>query len=395
MLKTAIDALIPLVSIRTDDLVFCDLSIEHIANQKITPVDYPGSTHTLDNLKPTPGNIYLYRFTKNRDWNRMYKRFMENQACLIVANPEHNTLFFDAGRLVCPPALIKSFIDKMYKGKDKERVIAAFSGLSYQKMAEVYMVTKSRFGEVTPSNVKAIRKQLFKPVDGLHTVNTDMFFFMPDPGVVSWLKLESEFFLNPPVPELQPRGLLFDGPPGTGKTMSAKYIADTLELPLYNLDVGLSMSKWAGESEKNLLACLDQVERYSPAVLLLDEVEKLFSGESDITSRLLGLLLWWLQEHQAKVLTIMTTNDYDKLPGELYRSGRVDKVIVFDNLTRYKADEFVKSYLNRFPEAKVNRKSVLSRVYHDRETAPQADIVSEAKKAVKLYYLKNKKGLEK
>jgi SpoVK/Ycf46/Vps4 family AAA+-type ATPase len=125
---------------------------------------------------------------------------------------------------------------------------------------------------------------------------------------------------------LRPRGLLLSGKPGTGKTMGAKRIASRLNVPLMRLDLGIVMSKYVGESEANLATALARVEEAQPCVMLIDEVEKLFHGEdeSGVTQNLLAGLLWWMQEHRAAVLTIMTTNDMKKLPPELIRPGRID-----------------------------------------------------------------------
>ena len=70
-------------------------------------------------------------------------------------------------------------------------------------------------------------------------------------------------------------------------------------------------------------------------IVIIDEVEKLFHGGTDdsgVTSRMLSSILWWLQEHKSKVLTVMTTNKEADIPPELYRPGRIDREIKFTNL---------------------------------------------------------------
>jgi ATP-dependent 26S proteasome regulatory subunit len=77
------------------------------------------------------------------------------------------------------------------------------------------------------------------------------------------------------------------------------------------------------------------IERQAPCVLLFDEVEKLFGNENEegTTTRILSLILWWLQEHRSKIVTIMTTNNLKAIPRELYRPGRIDQVIKIAMLT--------------------------------------------------------------
>ncbi len=76
---------------------------------------------------------------------------------------------------------------------------------------------------------------------------------------------------------------LFSGPPGTGKTMVAALIAKDLGLELYQVDLGKLVSKWIGETEKQLGAMFDAAEA-GHAVLLFDEADSLFGKRTDAKS---------------------------------------------------------------------------------------------------------------
>jgi len=76
---------------------------------------------------------------------------------------------------------------------------------------------------------------------------------------------------------------LFSGPPGTGKTMLASLIARDLGLELYQVDLGRVVSKWIGETEKNLGALFDAAEA-GHAVLLFDEADALFGKRTEVKS---------------------------------------------------------------------------------------------------------------
>jgi hypothetical protein len=82
-----------------------------------------------------------------------------------------------------------------------------------------------------------------------------------------------------------PRGrgisLLLSGPSGTGKTMAAEVIASDLALDLYRIDLSRVVSKYIGETEKNLRAVFDAAET-SGAVLLFDEADALFGKRSEV-----------------------------------------------------------------------------------------------------------------
>ena len=79
------------------------------------------------------------------------------------------------------------------------------------------------------------------------------------------------------------RGLvaLFFGPSGTGKTMAAEVIADQLGKDLYRVDLAGVVSKYIGETEKNLRAIFDEADR-SDALLFFDEADALFGKRSEV-----------------------------------------------------------------------------------------------------------------
>jgi ATPase family associated with various cellular activities (AAA)/Winged helix domain, variant len=84
-----------------------------------------------------------------------------------------------------------------------------------------------------------------------------------------------------------PRGagvaVLFSGPPGTGKTMVAGLIARELELELYQVDLSKIVSKWVGETEKQLARLFEAAEA-GHALLLFDEADALFAKRTEVKS---------------------------------------------------------------------------------------------------------------
>lgn len=75
--------------------------------------------------------------------------------------------------------------------------------------------------------------------------------------------------------------VLFAGPPGTGKTMAAEVIARALELELYKIDLSSMVSKYIGETEKNLERIFTEAER-SNAILFFDEADAIFGKRSEV-----------------------------------------------------------------------------------------------------------------
>lgn len=90
---------------------------------------------------------------------------------------------------------------------------------------------------------------------------------------------------DPEVARLFPQGrgliALFAGPPGTGKTMSAQVLAAELGLDLYRIDLSALISKYIGETSKNIERVLSAAERLD-AVLLFDEADALFGRRTEV-----------------------------------------------------------------------------------------------------------------
>jgi SpoVK/Ycf46/Vps4 family AAA+-type ATPase len=77
-------------------------------------------------------------------------------------------------------------------------------------------------------------------------------------------------------------GVLFCGPPGTGKTLAAEVIAHELQLDLYKVDLSGVVSKYVGETEKNLARIFEEAET-SNAILFFDEADALFGKRTEVS----------------------------------------------------------------------------------------------------------------
>ncbi|MDZ4755584.1 MAG: AAA family ATPase [Phycisphaerae bacterium] len=133
-----------------------------------------------------------------------------------------------------------------------------------------------------------------------------------------------------------PRGVLLLGVQGAGKSLAAKAIATAWGVPLLRLDAGALFDRFVGESERRLRASLAQADRFAPAVLWIDEIEKGFasaatvSNDGGLSRRMFGTLLTWMQERTAPTFLAATANDISALPPELLRKGRFDEVFFVD-----------------------------------------------------------------
>lgn len=133
-----------------------------------------------------------------------------------------------------------------------------------------------------------------------------------------------------------PKGIMIIGMPGCGKSLTAKATATLFQIPLVRLDVGRLLGKYVGESESNMRKALKLAEAISPCVLWIDEIEKAFAGVgntgggNDITTRLFGQFLTWMQEKENTVFIVATANDISHMPPEFLRKGRFDELFFVD-----------------------------------------------------------------
>ena len=98
--------------------------------------------------------------------------------------------------------------------------------------------------------------------------------------------------------------------------------------------MGTLMGKYVGESEGNMRRAIKITEASSPCVLWIDELEKAFAGigggGSEVTIRLFGSFLTWMQEKDSLAFVVATANKIDSLPPELLRKGRFDETFYVD-----------------------------------------------------------------
>ncbi len=122
---------------------------------------------------------------------------------------------------------------------------------------------------------------------------------------------------------IKPKAVLFEGPPGTGKTTSARIIAGESNIPMVYVPVESIMTKWYGESEKNLSKIFDTCHDLGDSIIFLDEIDSLAaSREKDMheaTRRILSVLLRKIDgfELDNKTILIGATNRKQDLDSAL------------------------------------------------------------------------------
>ena len=125
--------------------------------------------------------------------------------------------------------------------------------------------------------------------------------------------------------------MLFTGPPGTGKTMAAQVVTSELGLEMYKVDLSKVVSKYIGESEKNLGEIFESAKK-SNVILLFDETDALFGKRTEVkdshdknANLETSYLLQKMEEYNG--ITVMTTNFSENIDKAFFR--RINYVVHF------------------------------------------------------------------
>ena len=130
-----------------------------------------------------------------------------------------------------------------------------------------------------------------------------------------------------------PKGVLLHGPPGTGKTLLAKAVANETNAHFISINGPEIMSKYYGESEKNLKKKFDDAEKNAPAIIFIDEIDAIATKreetKGEVEKRVVAQLLAMMDglKSRGRVLVIAATNIPNSLDPALRRPGRFDREI--------------------------------------------------------------------
>ena len=245
-------------------------------------------------------------------------------------------------------AIIKDYTDSFnieIEEDVKNELVVSFKGLSEFEIRQILNFAYQQSGTFDSEGVKLVLKekeQIIRKsgIVEIFTSNTDINDIGGLENLKTYLSNKAKIFSR--LGEAKkfgidlPKGILIIGMPGCGKSLTAKATASMFHAPLLRLDIGKLMGKYVGESEHNLSVAIKTAEAVAPCVLWIDELEKAFAGVggegggSDITTRLFGQFLTWLQEKESAVYVVATANNIAKLPPEFLRKGRFDELFLVE-----------------------------------------------------------------
>ena len=229
-------------------------------------------------------------------------------------------------------------LGKNYDSEFLEILIRACQGLSIEKIRRALSKSIAKYGSINTETINLIlieKRQIISQTKILEFQETKSQF--KDIGglenLKKWLRNRKDSFGEKAklygLPA--PRGLLLAGIQGTGKSLTAKAIANEWKLPLLRLDIGKLFGGIVGESENRTRQMIELAEALAPCVLWIDEIDKAFAeqnknNDSGTTNRVLSTFIIWLSEKISQVFVVATANNFSVLPLEIIRKGRFDEI---------------------------------------------------------------------
>ncbi len=224
-----------------------------------------------------------------------------------------------------------------YTAEEVDAILTSLTGLSFPEIENVVTVSQIKYKEIRPEFLLESKKQMILKNGLLEYYQSDI--KMDEVGgmdeLKNWLKLRSTVFgADAKAFGIEtPKGLMMVGPPGCGKSYTAKATANLLGIPLVRFDVGKVFSQTVGSSEANVREVIHLIEAVAPCVVFIDEIEKGLAGvassnssDAGTTARVVGTLLSWLNDKTSPVFVVATANNIKQLPPELSRKGRFDDI---------------------------------------------------------------------
>ncbi|PWB51931.1 MAG: ATPase [Candidatus Methanoperedenaceae archaeon] len=141
-----------------------------------------------------------------------------------------------------------------------------------------------------------------------------------------------------------PKGVMLHGPPGTGKTMIAKAVANETDANFVSISGPEIMSKFYGESEKHIREIFEEAEKNAPTIIFIDEIDSIAPKREEVTGeverRVVAQLLSLMDglKKRGQVIVIAATNRPNAVDAALRRGGRFDREIeigIPDRLGRF------------------------------------------------------------
>jgi transitional endoplasmic reticulum ATPase len=230
--------------------------------------------------------------------------------------------------------------------------------IPYEQLAKLEVHMEDFLGalrEVEPSAIREVFVEVpdvyWRDVGGLKWVKERLKEAVEWP--LQYAHLFKEAGIKPP------KGILLSGPPGCGKTLLAKAIANESRVNFISVKGPALLSKYVGESERGVREIFRKARQAAPCIIFLDEIDALLpmrgvgSGDSHVSERVLSQFLAELDgiEELKGVLVLGATNRLDILDAAVLRPGRFDEIVEIPPAQEEDRREIFKVHLRGKPLA--------------------------------------------
>jgi ATP-dependent 26S proteasome regulatory subunit len=230
---------------------------------------------------------------------------------------------------------------------DRSKIVEAARGLTLVDAEMTFKTVAVQKGRKLPpdseKDIMSTKKKIISRTGALEYI--DSVVEKKDVGgleiLMRWLDHRADLLKPRPkernIPS--PKGVLFIGVPGSGKSLTAKVVSTIFSRPLVRFDVAACYGSYIGQSEETLQNSLDVAEAVAPCVLWIDELDKALAGgassggDNGVSARVFGNLLTWMSEKESDVFIVATANNLDSIMAtnpELFRKGRFDQIFFLD-----------------------------------------------------------------
>ncbi|MEM2287686.1 MAG: CDC48 family AAA ATPase [Sulfolobales archaeon] len=194
-----------------------------------------------------------------------------------------------------------------------------------------------------------------------------------------------------------PKGVLLYGPPGVGKTLLAKALANEIGAYFIAINGPEIMSKYYGESEARLREIFEEAQKNAPAIIFIDEIDAIAPKREEVVGevekRVVSQLLTLMDglKERGKVIVIGATNRVDAIDPALRRPGRFDREIEIPPPDKHARRSILEVHTRNIPLAEDVDLDGLANITHGFTGADLAALVKEAAMNALRRFLRNER----